>query len=826
MKRYLLFSLLLLIPISFSLSYYSSLSGEGHLSVVGDYNINNNAALYPLFETNMFLFGDKIYSIDNSLAPMWNYTYSTYGGEPAILDGSLIVSGRESGSELSSFSLSGNLNWKVSKSGGFNSDVFLLDGRIVVYDSSQLYCYDKDGTFMWNLSLGQCDGGIVDDDKLYLACNNRLYSIDEYGTLLLNKSYFGAKPHFGIFGEYLVDSTNNKIYIYNKDGDLVDSLFYLSKEYSVDTNIAVGNEIVSCAENGLYITAVDSGTLYFSKIFPQYANCYSPHIFDFNDDGKDDVVFVDGSNLTIIDWDGNLLDTIDLGGSGKFSIYDTDGDKVVEILFIRNDGKFYLISTSRPDVRAALFVNESGFFANLSNVGPTVARGRLNITYLNNSSSLDYYIGAHSYAIVPIEIDLSELGEHSLSIVYDLDEDRDLSNNEDHLDFTLYGLDNRRLCMVGSQLYDFNNTSRYSVESKDIDNSGNNVDVVILDRPYYIDGHILYPVGDVAISFNNFTNQLLTNSTLYVYGKVFFNGNYTIYNVSFTVFVDDKLYYYLPLGNISKGEYDYNFTLSVTEPGTHLFWAGVMHNSTFFDANLGDHSVFYYLNVSRPRERKVDFKIDLSTLSLHNNYFNLIINNSGDFDDTIFVYSNSSLFKPIEIFSKKGTIVEYPIYLNISMGRFKLDINIISSSNNVSKEFDLNIGCVYDSDCPAGSVCQHSSCIALDSASYSSNESSVAVKENTSLEEDASPLTGMITGTVRANSELIYWFEVIPLLLIASFGVYVISFRFLEDRAIVPAIINLLLFGAIMFLYTPSNLPLVLIEEVVLSLFIFGLIRR
>ncbi len=824
MKRYLLLSLFLFIPISFSLSRFSSIDGQGYLSIIGNYSISGNANLYPLFENNLFLFGDKVYALDSNLNSVWNYTYSIYGGEPSIVGSSIVVAGRESGGELISLSNSGNLEWKVEKSGGFVSGVYLVDGKIVVYDSSTIYCYSSDGTYLWNLTISQCKGGIVDEDRIFLACNNRLYKIDGDGNLLSNKTYFGDTPHFGKMNEYLVDSSRNRIYIYNNDGDIIDSLFYLSRADAVDTDIAVENSIVSCADNGLYITDIDSGTLYFSKVFSQYKGCLSPAIFDFNGDGSNDIIFVNGNNLTIVDWDGNLLDTKDMGGGGKFSIYDVDGDGVAEIAFIRNDGRFYLLSTSRPDVSATLFFNASGFFANLSNIGPTTARGSLNITYLDKANSYEYTINSHSSIVVPIELNLSKLGSYTLSINYVLDDDKDSSNNQDQISFTTYGYEDKRFCLIGSKLYDFNSGFVYDIEEKNIDNSGNDRDVVVMDRPYYIDGFTLHQLGDISLSFNNFTNSFMTNSSRNVYGKVFFDGDYVVYNLNFSVFIDGKQYYNLQLGNISKGEYDYNFTLSVKEPGTHTFWAGVMYNSSFYDANPNDHSFFYYLNVSKPKEMRIDFGIDLSTLSLHNNYFNLVINNSGDFDDTVFVYSNSSLFEPIEIFSKKGTIVEYPIYLNLSMGRFKLDVNIVSSSNNLSKVFDLNIGCVYDSDCPSGSICQHSACVA-EQIEYSSNSSSVVVEES-SESEHSSPLTGMITGAVNANSKVIYWFEVIPLLLIGSFGVYLISFRFMEEKAIVPAIFNLILFGAILFLYSPSNLPLVLLEEVVLSLFIFGLIRR
>jgi len=136
----------------------------------------------------------------------------------------------------------------------------------------------------------------------------------------------------------------------------------------------------------------------------------------------------------------------------------------------------------------------------------------------------------------------------------------------------------------------------------------------------------------------------------------------------------------------------------------------------------------------------------------------------------------------------------------------------------------LNFLCEYDNDCSNGEYCYEGECLAIPDKSIKVMADNYS---NGTISAESNFLTGMLPiFSFDSDNKILYWVVVVILDLIASYGIYLVSYKLFREQAHLLGITNFILFIGITYVFEPANMQLVLLFELILSAVFFMIMRQ
>lgn len=823
-------------------TFSSDYTGEKVLVEKFSYNIGGTATISPLIYNNLiFVFSDRVTVLNSEGGIEWVYNSGSVEATPVIVNNSIIIAG----DELTSLSLSNGLfEWSSNQTLDFTSELIDYEGNIIgILDDKVMSFYSSNGSIKWSINLSNCkNGGVLVDNELFLSCDEILYTINAVNGGVVNSYNLGSeiKSSLLYYNDLIFFSADRDVYAFTKSLTQVDRLPFFYPNAGVETNLALGSdEFFACASNGLYSIIVENNRLYYNN-FHAYSDCNSLIAFDYDNNNIKDVLFKQEDDLLILNSSGAELLKEENFNNELYAIGEVDEDGKAELVTVSSNAFLTVYDMTSPDNIISLWIDKLGFYANITNNGfeDSVCA---NLTLTTPISVESILVNVSSGESITQRFSYTPSSEEIMSLNASVVDVKDVnsSNNFDSLYFEVVNATGDSLGVIyHDYYYDFNDEIKSEVILVDVNGDGIEEEV-IKDLALILDETGFIPLGDLSLSVNHFLDEFYANQVLEVNGFVTNNASYPVKNVDLKLLVDDVVMNSTSFNLTSAGNYTFNYNLSGFNVGEGRVFVKIDTNNKIYEINEGNNAYGKSVLIAPIPVHELNLIIDTSTTTLHNNILRLRVNNSGDFNEELTVYSNPSYFQELTLQSSKKNIEWVDVILNLSVGGNAFEIFMENDYFYFNELIELDLDCELDSDCGEGYTCNSGSCEELDellTTSYQEEINEVITEEfegnesnhvNNQVGVTHNNLSGMITGSREdSGNPIFYWVAFTLLLIISSFSVYVLSFKLFEDKAHIIALVNLIFFLGIAYVFQPVNIHNVLILEIFASLFGFFFARR
>ncbi|MBN1923721.1 MAG: PQQ-binding-like beta-propeller repeat protein [Nanoarchaeota archaeon] len=813
-------------------SFTSNYSGRAALNEKFSYNLNSNARFAPLvFEGKLFAVTDKLTVFDKSGNILWQYSTNNINS-PVIYNNSIIFSS----SQLTALNLDGSVKWQNNSTQGFGKNLIVHEGVVVESTSNEVSgYYASNGTRVWTASIKSCNNGaVVYNNSLIIACKDKLYSINALtGDVELSKSIpDDLKSPILLKNDTIYFTIGRYVYAYSPALVKLDRLRFLNPGTAVNTNLLPLTDAYSCASNGLYSFNYD-GELYFNEVYDDYANCDSLTSFDYDNDGSKELLFHSGAELIVINISGQELARKDFA-NGYFSAADLDNDGI-ELITITGSGVLKVYDTSYPDDGVSLYLTSSGLNVKVFNQGfENSESANLSIYTIDEFISETVNIPAGSENIKTYKISPLEKGDFTISAVISDSKDINVSNNNMSLTFEAVNATGENYFQILHEgfFYDFNKEISSEIIQGDVNNDGITEDIIRTNEDYYDyfrEGEVYYPVGDLEISYNYFLNEVFDSEPLIINCSIKNNAIYPVINASLTALIDNYIINDTSI-NLMPEETKYAFFNLSGLTAYADVRVYVDYNNLIFETDETNNGIGKLVTVKPTPVHNISLTIDSSMTTLQNKYLIIKAVNNGGFDEELTVTSDSNVLTSSNIYSRAGESEEFILELDVSEKDYNFNINVFNDYLSFSENVALSFTPEEQPITYLPEVLEEEQQVQENTPQQveevMSSNASQSIEAVTNIK--TSNLTGLVV--VKSSNDLfdstLYWVLIIGLLLLSSFAVYVVSFKLFENQAVFIALSNIIIFACIIYLFKPFNIHVILLEELILSVFAFSITRR
>lgn len=820
-------------------SFSTSYKGGGVMYEDLEQDLNKIITRNPLvYESNIFLTtSSELIKISSNGSVLWTYETGLINGI-VLLNDSIIIAGEKSGEELMKLDHEGNSSWIKSVHGGFKTNPIIHEDKIILSQQEELTAYSlNNGSVLWNTSMPLLETpGVIHEQDYITASEDTVYSINTLtGSINFNKLITSTIHSITLNNDVILVNTQDGITALDEYGSVISELSYFYPFHGVDTNIAGVNEFFTCAENGLYSFVLEDNKLYFSNFIP-YNDCSNPGVMDFNNDGLLDVVIKQDNDLIILNNSGSELTREDIGEDFHFSISDYDNDNMAEFI-ITKSGVLTTYDTTFPDNEISLTLTSSGFKAIVENIGYEDSQSAsLTFNFENESFSKNINIPSGESEEVIINYTPNITGVHEVNAVINDSKDIKVLNNNISLSFEVINLtQNNHGILYNNTYYNLSNNHSSVLKLGDVNGDGireflintdsnNEYDYVIDESTGYI------KLGDLELLVYDFYDEIYDNESIKIRTFVKNKAVYKVRNASLTLFRNNNIIQNEEFNMDEEGTKAFNFTINDFNPGHSIIKIALDYENELSESNEDNNIFTKTVNVEKTPVHELSVLIGLSTTNLHNKNMNLLINNSGGFNETLIINCEPSICLEKNITINKGSVKESLIGLNVSIGEYEFNFTLSNENYYLSELLNLDFNCMYDSDCGEGRVCLRNECVnELREEVQTIKTINTNGSSNNTI--DSSYNNALISSMIAAssllnlNNPLFYWITLSILLIISSMGVYFVAYSFLKNHAQYISITNFLIFLGITLVFEPINIHLILLEEVLISFIIIFLIR-
>ena len=815
-------------------SFHTDAEGESVLIPEFSAQLSGSARFSPLiYDNKLFAFTDKltVFNDDGSIA--WVYDSGFVKNSPIIYEDSVIIS---SDKGLICLYLDGSLKWNVSSP--------IAESPLIVYNNDLIFSTANDvraynpltGDLLWNnTSMTGCTSpGIILGNDLIIGCGSTIYSLD----LGNNSVNFAKNLNYGL-GKAITAkdnnifvAVNNKIIALNLQGEIIGSIPFFSLKTAVNTNLASGDEVYACALNGLHAVNLGDDFLYYENVYLNYPNCANPVLFDYNNDGHAEILFSMNNSLKIINSEGEELASKTSDSKLFLTVDNLNNDGLAEVAALSETGKLTVYNTASPDNTVHLLLNGSGLIAEIINNGHAdSSNATLAIIFMNESFSKTASIPSGGKITEFFKITPLVTGEFYINASITDAVDFNALNNNDSIVVQIFQITNDSGLEIisNNHFYDFNNNYESALNLLDV--NGDKIKEYVINTTgsvYYdtfMENSNFYPIADLMLILNSFPDEVYENEALQVTASITNTGVYNITNAAVSLLVDGFINDTVKYDIMKNSTKSFSFNLSGLTVGYHFVKVRTDYDAEICENNEDNNEQSKGITVYETPLHELSVLIDTTGTTLYNNMLKIIINNSGTFNEDLRISSNPEFFTSKTVTSNKKTVQEYYAELkNIHAGAESFNLTISNQYYYFSHMIGLNFLCEYDNDCSNGEYCYEGECLAIPDKSIKVMADNYS---NGTISAESNFLTGMLPiFSFDSDNKILYWVVVVILDLIASYGIYLVSYKLFREQAHLLGITNFILFIGITYVFEPANMQLVLLFELILSAVFFMIMRQ
>jgi hypothetical protein len=502
------------------------------------------------------------------------------------------------------------------------------------------------------------------------------------------------------------------------------------------------------------------------------------------------------------------------------TVDDVDNDSRAEIISLSNNGVLSVYETSYPDNSLSLNLNSSGFFVNVENIGLEDSQGaNLTLYTLNESFSQLINVPAGSIRTYFFDFNPSYEGEFDINIVVSDELDYNAENNEESISVEVINVtsDEDYEFFTSSYYFDLSNEFSSELEFSDANNDGVNEFIIdSLGNGYDLirDGNNFISLGDLSLNVNHFYDEIYEDEFLEVFGTVINEADYPVYNVSAFLLMDDEIIDFVYFNMSSDSNNTFSFNITQLNPGTSMVKVLVDYEQQVFENDESNNIQGKNVLIAELLVHNLTTVIDLTSTSVENNYLKLRIFNYGGYDEELTISSDNDIIETQTIIVNNSSVDLFLIPLNIDYEDYFFNLTI----NNSFYHFDEFISLSFQQE----EVLEQDE----DFFFQEENDSSQELNEEENIENNYSLISGAFTVDGGEFNPIIYWGGIVILLIIASVLIYFVSFKFFSEQAQFIAITNFILFAGLAYVFHPSNMHIILLEQIIISLAVFSIVRR
>ncbi|VVB76304.1 Uncharacterised protein [Candidatus Tiddalikarchaeum anstoanum] len=789
---------------NYSNSFLTDIKGGGYFNEKNSFNVSGSPICTPLiYDNTLFVSTNDSISAFNAGIMIWNYPLNN-NSCPFIYDNKVYTNNNNL---ILTYSISGQLLNSIPDNSTNIYSLIVYNDNIIISANTGVKSYSQTGQLLWHNNIPNCKTyPAINGNELVLGCGNKVYALNLDDGEVAFQNQFGSN----IVGQliikegYIIVPLNKSMAILDINGGVLSTSYYVGRSITIDTNIAMGDNIISCVSNGLYITRIEDDTTYYENYLEEYGGCSSPLLFDFDNDGEYDIIFNHNNTIVILDGSGTYLTERVVPDTKYLSVGDLDNDNKAEIVTVSGSGLVNVFDTTIPNLGLDVFINEQGFFANITNSGFENSMGaELSLISPYDSVVDAVNVLAQSSIIRELSWEPSEIGEYNINIsVFDPAES-DYSNNNKILGlFVVKGYDNNFGILYNNNYYDVSNDYATLLLDADINHDGAGEKTIIVDgRYYYYNGNYSFnEAGDLTASVEQLRQNYYDNETVQIRGEVYNNAPYELNDFSISLLVDGRAERTVRKSLQPESSGSFYYSLNNLSLGQHTIGVIIDSENIIMESNEMNNEYSQNFNVLSSKIHSLTINSNSDNFTLHNQVLKVHLSNEGDFDEEVRFFADNE-YKGIILVPSHAEL-DSELYFNYSLGSHEITFSALSDYAVYNSSFTAELTCSFDDDCMANCKCINSTC------AYINPLTGLAVLAETNS------ISGLLTsfGSINIPDQAVF----ILLLAFSSISVYFLIKSFMPTYELVWSFANFALFFVLSLIFGAERITSILIEEVII----------